>query len=98
MAKFNVFDALVEKGFEQGVDRFGRTFLAKHYEKEVEVLWYGSAKHERDVVVTFNTDRTSLTADYYDGFKRPYKTKLHLNDKRAYNAIVETIRNAEFEI
>ena len=51
-----------------------------------------------DVEVVFNQEHTALSAYYWDGGRRPFKEKTHLNEKRAFNAIAQTIANKGFQI
>ena len=100
MAKFDLFKTLTEKGFTETADNYGRIILTKSYEKEVEVVWYGKQTSRLYVDVYFNSDKTVAQVAYMHRFAEatPFKTKTHLNDKRAYNAIAQTIENNGFEI
>ena len=101
MAKrFDVYEELKQKGFEETKGSFGQTILFKTYSKEVEVLWYGKQDYSIRVDVWFNPDHSVVKAFYYDDARgvRPYKEKTHLNEKRAYNAICQTVANKGFEI
>ena len=95
---FDLYAELENRGFREQKNAFGLTELAKSYEKEVEVAWYGKCKSEYKVSVVFSQDKGTLTAYYYKGFGSPVKVKSHLNDKRALNAIIATVENAGFAI
>ena len=95
--KFDLYEALKNDGFEfEKVDAFGGEYLTKKFEREVEVVWYGKMLSTLEVVVRFSSDHNTITVNYFKGTARPFKTKTHLNDKRAYNAINATIENNMF--
>ena len=97
--KFDLYEALLNKGFERE-SQVGATerLVRNDFIREIEVLWYGVQKTTLTVEVVFNPEHTVCQAYYYqDGFKRPFKTKVHMNDKRAYNAINATVNNNGFE-
>ncbi len=94
--KFDVYEALKKEGFTEDVDRFGCVELTRNFEKEIELAWYGKATQRFTIVVSFNSDNTVIYADYYDDCMRLVKTKIHLNDKRAYNAIHDTAKYKGF--
>lgn len=97
MKKFDLYEALKNDGFElTEVDAFGGEYLTKKFEKEVDVLWYGKMTSRFKVVVRFSSDHNTVTANYFKDTVSPFKTKVHLNDKKAYNAINATIKNNEF--
>lgn len=97
MKKFDLFTALTEKGFTESTDEYGRTVLSNHYEAEADVAWYGKVTTYLYVDVYFNSDKTYATVNYTHNIGRaPFKTKGHFNDKRAYNAIGQTVENNGF--
>ena len=96
--KFDLYQELLNKGFENQESMFGFT-LTKSYEKEVEVAWHGKMKTTYKVQVVFNEEKTVATVSYFKGSsKRADKVKNHMNEKRAFNAIRETIKNAGYEM
>ena len=88
MKKFDLVNALKENGFElkdshevMSVPYAVRKFSADDgREMYVEVLLYQSC----------------CRAVYMDRYHRIFKAKDHLQDKRAFNAIVATVSNQEF--
>lgn len=98
--KFNLYEALQNNGFTVDPYNDGDNgyMVRDDFENEVEVAWYGKQKSTLEIGVQFNESRTVCTVYYYkDGFKRAFKVKTHLTDKRAFNAIRETVKNNGFE-
>lgn len=95
--KFDLYQELTNKGFAEQENSFS-TMLVKSYEKEVEVAWHGKMKATYRVEVLFNQDKSVATVSYFKSSGRADKVKTHLNEKRAFNAICETIKNAGFEM
>ena len=98
MAKnFNLKDELLKEGFRIDVEQdvFGGSIISKVFTQEVEVVWYG--KQERSLIVTvrFSQDEQNVRVTYSTG-RTIFKTKDHLNEKRALNAIHQTIANQGF--
>ena len=98
MAKFDTFEALKANGFNEEKGAFGSIILRKEYSKEVEVAWQGTWTSRLTVELQFNPEKSVIGAAYYDGGRSPFKTKTHLNDKRAYNAIKQTVENKGFAL
>lgn len=98
MKKFDLYEELKANDYVEVDDGFGRKHLVKHYEKEVEVCWYGKHTSTFDVEVYFNSDHTVARVYYYNQSKTPFKTKVHMNDKRAYNAICATLNNNGYNL
>ena len=100
MAKFNLIEALEANGFQRnpfGEEDMGLV-LVKDYSKEVEVAWFGMQKSTISVEVYFNPEMTVCKAFYYQqGSRRAFKEKTHLADKRAFNAIKNTVEYKGFE-
>lgn len=94
---FDLYEELEKRGFEKYVDIFGRECLKKDYEKEVEVVWHGKVKTKYSVEVAFNSDKSIVNVEYFND-RTSVKTKTHLNEKRALNAISMTVKNAGFEL
>lgn len=94
MKKFDLYEELLANGFV-AVKNVGSEYyhLEKHYEKEVEVCWYGKQEVHFDVEIYFNADHSCVRAYYYNQSRTPFKVKSHLNDKRAFNAIKATVEN-----
>lgn len=93
MKRFDLYEELLAKGFVKADDAFGRERLTKHYEKEVEVVWYGKHLSTFDVDVVFNPDHTVAKVFYYNQSKTAFKVKTHMSDKKAFNAICATLNN-----
>ena len=98
MKRFDLYEELIAKGFVKVDDPFNRNRFAKHYEKEVEVCWYGKHVATFDVEVVFNSEHTVVKVFYYNQSKTPFKIKTHMCDKRAYNAICQTLSNNGYEL
>ena len=103
MTKFNLVEALEEKGFkpmEQTTynGAFARTVTvyAKKYTKAEHLVGYGDTECAFEVEVTVvdsNDGKTPyVRAAYSNG-----KVKEHMADKRAYNAIKATVENNGYE-
>lgn len=90
--KYDLYEALKAEGFYEVHDEWG-DLLRKDYEKQVEVLWYGTQTSYFTVRVRFSADHGTVQASYYDDkiCARAFKVKTHLNEKRAYNAIKQTV-------
>lgn len=99
MKKFDLYEALKANGFYEIHDEFGDV-LRKDYEREDDVLWYGKMKFNFIARVRFNDDHSIAQVAYYDSDipARAFKEKTHLNEKRAYNAIRNTVKNHGFEL
>lgn len=95
---FNLYEELKALGFAEQEDEFGRPCLVKHYEKEVEVCWYGKQAYSFGIVACFNEIHSIATVYFFDGTIFAFKTKTYLNEKRALNAIRETAKNKGFEL
>lgn len=100
--KFDAIAALTSQhGFELKSEKYGpdpaRITLTKGYEKTEDVAWHGPMRFAMTVRVLVGRDGETLHVSYYAGDRR-IKEKTHLNDKRAYNAIRETLANNGFEI
>ena len=98
MKKFDLYTELQALGFKAVKDQFGRDCLTNGWMKNIEVAFYGPWVSRLNIDVVFNTDHSVATVSYYDGGRRPFKTKTHLNEKRALNAIKATAENKGFEI
>lgn len=97
--EFNLYEELKAIGFEESKDQFGFDCLIKKYERETEVLWHGKQIVRFEISARFNPDHSVVTVFYYNGgHHTPFKTKTHLNEKRALNAIRETAKNNSFEL
>lgn len=97
--KFDLYEALMEKGFYEVHDEWGDV-LRKDYQKEVEVVWYGKQTSYFIVRVRFSEDHSVAQVSYYNNSvpARAFKNKTHLNEKRAFNAIKATVENNGFEL
>ena len=92
--KFDVFAALKDLGFEEVKSTtLPGTYLTKSYNRTDD---YGYTTHFT-VQIYFSQDMSTLVADYYDGHTQ-IKHKVHLNEKRAFNAIKQTAANHGFEL
>ena len=95
--KFNAIDALIANGYALVKDDLGRESLVKDYERIAHVAFYGDMVSTLRVVISLNSDKTVMSVAYSNGSRAPFKTKVHLNDKRAFNAIKATVTNNSFE-
>lgn len=96
--KFDLIETLKAHGFSSSTSMTGCPLFTLDMSRQVEVAWYGVQEFTIRVQVVFNPEKTICTVNYYDGFLRPFKTKVHLSDKRAWNAICETVKNKGFEM
>lgn len=88
--KFDLFKALRENGFTF-VDN---TSLTKEYSKTVEIVWNGKQETKIFVGVFFDEEHESCRAYFYQDVISQnglFKTKTYKANKRAFNAIKETI-------
>lgn len=94
--KFDLVKALQEKGFiktdYEGSAYMGDLFV-KDYEKTVEVAWYGMMTSQMKVTVRISPDKSICQVTYFNGNRKPFKNKVHLCDKKAFNAIKATVEN-----
>ena len=100
--KFNAVEALIHQhGYTLKTVRSGseivHDFLTKTYERVSDVLWHGPMRSEMTVEVHLSADHETLRVYYYDG-RRQIKSKVHMNDKRAYNAIRNTLAHYSYEM
>lgn len=96
--KFDLYEELMNKGFHRE-SQIGATerLIRDDFTRECEVLWYGVQRSTMMVEVVFNAEHTVCKAFYYqNGFRRPFKEKVHMNDKRAFNAIKATVENNRY--
>lgn len=95
--KFDLYQELVNAGFEAGSDP---KQLVREFHMECEVCWYGKQDTAIVAEVWFNEDHTVCKAYYYYdriARNRQFKEKVHLSEKRAFNAIKQTVENKGFE-
>ena len=90
--KFDLYEALKNEGFTESVDQFGCVELARKFEKEIDVVWYGKTTQTFAIVIGFSSDKSVVRVWYYDKPFHAFKVKDHMNDKRAYNAIHDTAK------
>lgn len=100
--KFNAVEALINQhGYTLKDVRVGseivHEYLTKTYEKTEDVVWHGPTRFEMTVEVLLSRDRETLRVNYFAGSTH-LKKKTHLNDKRAYNAIRDTLANHGYQI
>lgn len=84
--KYDLYAVLTEAGYTKQ-EHIAFDILEKEYQglyNTVKVMAYFNPSHE---VVTFH---------YFNGHKRPFKVKTHLSEKRAYNALRDTIKNSTY--
>lgn len=82
--KYDLYEALKQEGYTKRESNYGDII-----EKEYKALF-----QPIKVVAVFSTDHSVVTMKYYaGGCKREFKNKVHLNEKRAYNAIMATLYN-----
>lgn len=99
MAKFNLYEALKENGFHDSANPFGHMIVKKFVDERNMVSITGTPytyKREMEVRATFSDDYSVVRVAYKEN-KHIFKTKTHLNDKRAYNAIRQTVQNNSFD-
>lgn len=95
--RFDLYQELVNAGFVVGENPHQ---LVREYHREVEVCWYGKQDSVIVAEVWFNEDHSTCKAYYYyDSICRScqFKEKVHLSEKRAFNAIKATVENKGFE-
>lgn len=95
---YDLYAELVKCGFAEGKSRWGQDSLTKEWSRKEGNPLQGNWVYHFKCEVVFNADHTTVTAYYWDGGISPFKAKIHLNEKRAFNAIKQTIKNHEFEI
>lgn len=94
MKKFDLHEELLANGFvKTDAYMLGWEGITKHYEKEIEVVWYGKRKSIFDVEVFFHPDHSVVKVFYYNQSKTAFKVRMHISDKRAFNAIKATVEN-----
>jgi len=102
MKKFNIIDELVAKGYEDDVVVYEGAFarenhtLTKTYKADQRVNDFGILNRDFSVevnVTTYDDGAVYVWAMYSNG-----KTKQYTTEKRAYNAIAETVHYNGFEI
>lgn len=98
--KFNLKEALAAKGFSPIADPYGFStygqIVEKVYEKQVEIAWYGKVNSSLKVTVRFTPDDQAITVSYSQGYHEPFKVKSHLANRRALNAISDTLAHNGF--
>ena len=104
-SKFNLVEALESNGFVHSCDRTatddinGTEYVTKRYtrrfEKVAQVAWEGEQVISLTAVVDvlFKNGKQELATAIYDFGK----VKQHMPDKRAFNAIRDTVKFAGFE-
>ena len=92
--KFNLKEALVAKGFTPIADPFGCAEPGQIVQKTFD----GTAKDVLTVMVRFTSDYEAVTVKFFRHVNTPFKVKSHRSNKRAYNAIEDTIRLRGFAI
>ena len=98
MKKFNLIETLNAYGFSSATSITGCPLFTLDLSQQIEVAFYGVQEQTLRIQVVFNSEKTTCTVNYYNGSLKPFKSKVHLADKRAWNAICETIRNKGFEM
>ena len=93
-------DKKYPNGFKAVKDRFGHDALTRGWIKREQCFGTLGGVYDLrlNVDVVFNRDHSVATVQYFDGGRSPFKTKVHLNEKRAFNAIRQTVANHGFEI
>lgn len=103
MTKFDLENELIAAAFkmtDEHVAEWDRRYMFRTYTKEfvkgLDVAWYGYSECHFIVdvqVLYFKGNPQAVTASYSNG-----KVKEHGYDKRAYNAIRDTVKNNGFDI
>ena len=100
--KFNLKETLAEAGFTPVTDPFGCTtfgqLIEKTFEREVEIAWYGIQRSTLTVSIRFTSDFDYLTVSYSYNGRTPFKVKSHQSNRRALNAISETLAHNGFAL
>ena len=82
--KYDLYQVLTEAGYSKQDSNYG-DIISKRYQG-----LYSPIKVE----AIFSQDHSVVTFKYYNGGKREFKNKTHLNEKRAYNALRDTLKNS----
>ena len=99
MKNFDLYTELMNHGFELCKNRYGLEVLSKKYEREAGNPLQGTWTYVMWVDVQFNPMHTTCTAYYHEGnHLNAFKAHTHLSDKRAFNAIRQTVANKGFEL
>ena len=102
-AKFDLMEVLKDKGFERidnPMERFGSKaeWYQRTWSKDIEVAWYGVQHFELTVTAKYlpsfngNSSLDDITFEYSSG-----KVKNHACNKRAWNALRDTVTYAGYE-
>ena len=98
--KFNLREALTAAGFVSVADPLGFAvnghLIEKTFEREVETAWNGIQKSEITVSIRFASDFDYLTVSYSLNGHKPFKVKSHSANRRALNAISDTLAHNGF--
>lgn len=87
--KYDVYKELIEAGFEKDIPMFdGYDELRRDWKDGNRIL---------TIHIIFSPDHEVFKAMYFDGSRKAFKVKAHLNQKRAFNAIRQTVENNWFE-
>lgn len=103
MAKFNLIDALTADGFETIEERDfcggGDSLLMNRvFTREITLCWHPGETYVTSLEVTLRIDR--FKSGEYCGVWATFsngKSKYYGYDKRAYNAIRDTVKYAGYE-
>ncbi len=86
--KYDLYQILTEAGYNKQESNYGDT-IAKEYRG-----LYNPIKVE----AIFSSDHAVVRFRYFKGgSRREFKNKEHLSEKRAYNALRETLKNSYVE-
>lgn len=98
MKNFDLYTELKAYGFKAVTDRMGHDCLTMGWIKREQCFGTLGGVYDMrlNIDVVFNSDRSVATVQYFDGGRSPFKTKVHLNEKRALNAILATAKNHGF--
>lgn len=97
--KFNLYEELKANGFHDSANPFGHMIIRKFIEDQQMISITGESytyRRDMEVRAIFTDDYSAVRVVYKDG-KHICKAKTHLNDRRAYNAIRQTVQNNGFE-
>lgn len=98
--KFNLYEKLKADGFHDSYNSFGHMIIRQFIEEQHGVSFSGEPftyKRMIEVRAIFSDDYSVVKVLYrYEG-KRTFKEKTHLSDRRAYNAIKQTVSNNGYE-
>ncbi|MEZ3453547.1 MAG: hypothetical protein K1W17_04170 [Oscillospiraceae bacterium] len=101
MKKFDFLETLKSHGFSLETSGTGSPVFTLVLSRPVDVASFGVSELKLSILVELNKAGTCCEVSYYHGFSTqgfPFKSKVHLADGLAWNAICKTAKNNGFEI